>query len=477
MKKRLSALLARFKKRLNTFITRKPFLTLLVILLGVFVLIAVGSFIRKPKTVTEKEETPIKDVSVYRIGAVPRIKLQAQIEKSSVVTITSLMGGVVQNISALEGAQVTQGQTLVSLSTNYQGGNTFALQRELARKQYENIEDTYETQKNIIDEQKSIATETHENTVELLEISERSIGETQSLLDYNTGILTGLEELIVYFESQPSTPETDQTIISLKSQKSQFTSANNQLNSSLRNTKYQTDSDNPPTELADLQKSVTIKQLDIQKQALKLQKEVAKLQYQIAQVNEALMYPSAPFTATIQKVFVRMGQVVTPGTPLMLISGLPEEDPITAVVYVTREMAQSVSRTEATHLRFGDKSYDSAPSFVSSEAVQGTLYAIYYPIPDNFTTSLTDKGYIEAEIPIGYPDTNSVIPFIPIDSVYQTEAASFVFVGKQGKATSRKVILGQVMGRFVEVVSGLNDGDVVILDRTIIEGDTIRDIR
>ncbi len=485
MKKKLSDISAWIKKRLaplqkktSTIITGRPFLSLFLILLGIFALIAVSSTLRKPKPMTNEKPAVAKNVSIYRIGAVPRINLQAQIDKSSVITITSLAGGVVQSIPNIEGALVGKGQTLVSLSTNYQGGNVFSLQRALAYEQYQNVKKTYDDQKAVLDIQREIAEENRDNTEELRKISEQSISETESLLGNNSALLTHMEALLTELEGIPNPDvSTQQAIIGLIQGQNQIKAANAQLNANLRLTRYQTDSGSEPNQLAELQEKLTKKQLDIQEQALKLSREVAKLQYQIAQVNEAVMYPAAPFTATIQKVFVRVGQAVQPGAPLVLLSGLPEEDPITAIIYAPREIAQSISRTEPTVLHFGNETYESVPSFVSTEAVQGTLYAVYYPIPDNYSLSLTDNGYVTADIPIGYPDTNAVIPFIPIDSVYQTETSAYVFVVEKSKAISRKVTLGQVMGRFVEVTSGLGDGDVVILDRTVIEGDTVKGVR
>jgi hypothetical protein len=65
------------------------------------------------------------------------------------------------------------------------------------------------------------------------------------------------------------------------------------------------------------------------------------------------------------------------------------------------------------------------------------------------------------------------MPFIPIDSVYQTEDSSYVFVVQNKKAVSKKIKLGAVTGRFVQVESGLTSGNNIILERNIVTGDQV----
>ena len=39
---------------------------------------------------------------------------------------------------------------------------------------------------------------------------------------------------------------------------------------------------------------------------------------------------------------------------------------------------------------------------------------------------------------------------------------------------SQEVVLGEVVGSYVEVIEGLNEGDQVILNRNIIAGDSVK---
>jgi multidrug efflux pump subunit AcrA (membrane-fusion protein) len=455
------------RKKISTFINKRPFATLFSLLGILVVMIIISNIFQKPPAETEKKEVATKKVEVYRIGEAPKLKVQAQIEKSGVVTITALSPGVVQQIYVEPGTQVSRGKTLLSTSSNYQGGNALALQASIASRQLQNVNETYDTQKDLIAKQKEVAEKSQDNDERLREITRDSLDDTKGLIDLNNSILDTLDDQIT------NAPD-DSTALTYKQLKSQFLSANNQLNSSLRNAEYSSDEASTAAALSDLQKDITLKQLDIQEKALDLNRDVSRLQYQAAQVQAATMFPSAPFNAVVQRVNVKVGQAVQPGTPLVVLSQAIEEDPIVAIAYVPREIAQKVSYMEPSMLTIGDFEYETYPSYVTQDAINGSLYGVYFPIPDIYHQHVTNDGYISVEMPIGYFDTGSAIPYIPIDSVYQTEKDAFIFVDKKGIAESKKIQLGNVIGRYVEVTSGLNKGDIVILNRNIISGDKIK---
>lgn len=460
------------QKRVVHFVDKRPLLFFLF-LLGLLVLLIIFSNLIQNKQPVQKETAAVvKPVSVYQIGTAPKITVQAVTKKSGVIQITALSNGVIDKIHHVEGDTIKRGEPLVSMSSNYQGSNTFSIQRQIAQQQYNGLLKTYPDQKSAIKKQREIAEKTEENAEDLRSISEQSLSETQNLISLNEDILRTLDEDLRTLEQNPVANRA--MILATKQLKSQFTSATNQARSNQRTTQYQASDDKPPAEIAELQKELTIKQLDIQLKQLDLNKEVTRLQAALAQVNEAIMFPVAPFSGTVQRVLVKEKQSVTSGTLLMVFAQAAEEDPITAVAFVSRDIAQRISRFEPSILHLGDAyTYTSLPSFVSSEAVEGTLYAAYYPIPDDMTGKVVSEGFITVEIPIGYPDTGAVIPFVPLDAVYVTRDSAYVFVVQDGRAKSKEVMLGQVYGRFVEITGGLGAGTQIILDRTVIEGDKV----
>jgi len=83
-------------KRFMIFAKRKP-ITAFLMLLGLLLsLIVLSNLINRPKPAEEKQGLTTKEVFVYTIGSSPKIKVQAQVEKSGVIKIVSLGSGVVQ---------------------------------------------------------------------------------------------------------------------------------------------------------------------------------------------------------------------------------------------------------------------------------------------------------------------------------------------------------------------------------------------
>lgn len=458
--------------RIVRVIDRWPLVVFFTFLALLFVLIMVSNFLRKPPEPVKEARVAKKTVDVYRIGSAPKVGLQAQIEKTGVIVITAQTSGVVQKIYHQEGANVKRGDWLVGLSTNYQGGNVFSLQRSIAQKQLQNAEEALPIQKDLIGKQRELAEKTDVNADELRKITARSIDETKSALNLNGDILATIDKNLQQYVATNSAGQNEALILSTKQLKSQYLAANNQLQSALRNAEYSSGDDNAPAALSNISKDIALKQLDLQEKSIELGTEINRLQVKIAQVNEGLMYPGSPFAASVQRVHVRVGQAVTPGTPLVTID-CAHGGELKAVVLAPKEIVDKVSYIEPSVLHIGNFNYTSHPGFISKEATHGNLYSVIYDIPQEFQDKVTDKGYISVDLPVGYFDTGSVMPFIPLDSIYQTNDKAFVFVEEKGKATSEEVTLGGVYGRFAEVTSGLSAGKAVILNRTVIEGDPV----
>ncbi len=457
--------------RYSSFVKTRPLTAFLVVLGLLLGLVIVGNVIAKPPA-SPVLSTQIKNVRVYSIGKAPTITVQAQIQKDGVINIIAQTQGIVQNVAVKEGDNVQRGANLVSLSTNYQGGNAAVLSKQLAQVQFQNVSDTYDKQKDIIQKQRDLANANSDNTQKLREISHDNLNDINSLINLNQDIVNTLNVNLKNLEDTNIAGANDALILATKEQISSFQSAVTQLNAQSRGLDFSTNTDNPPTKIADTTKDMVSKQLDIAEKALELSKKVAQIQLSLAEVNAALMFPSSPAAGVVQKVNVHVGQSVTPGTSLMTIYS--PKGSVTAVAKVPRTVAQTVSKLENSILLIGDEVVNEMPDFVSTQATDGQLYSIIYQIPANLEEKVTDLGFINVEIPLGQSDTNSVVPFIPLDSIFQTQEQAFVYVVQGDKADSKKVELGQVLGGDVEIKSGLSEGDQIILNRNIVAGDHIK---
>lgn len=466
------AFVAKQKGRASSFFMRHPILSVLATLLVLFVLIAVQSTLKKPKPQTPPAATA-REVSIFSIGQAPRVQAQAKIEKSGVIKIVAQTAGVVQEVPVEAGREVAAGTNLAYISTNYTGSSTLTVQRQIAQKQYANAKDTYDEQKSIIDRQRELAEKSDTNSDRLREISAQSIEESRSLLGVNTDILNVINSNISQLEATNSADTNRSSIQALKQSKTVYQSAANSIAASIRSLDYTTDSDGVQAELANLTKDIAIKQLDLQTKALTLGRDLSQLQYTLASINESLAYPSAPCSGIVEKVHVKFGDVVSPGTVLFTLS--TNEKSALAVALVSQEVARQVSTLEPSRLTVGSQKVNVMPSYVSQEATDGSLYSVYFALPDGVISQAVEGGYVEVDMAVGHADSTSIVPFIPLDAVHQTQDGAFVYIVKNAKVKPQSVKLGAVYGQYVEVTSGIKAQDHIILDRGVIDGERVKE--
>ena len=462
------------KTKVRGTLQSNPFIAI-ALAIGTFVLlIIIGGYFRQVRVDETKVAPLIKKVATFTIGESPRIKMFGEVEKTGVVTITSLTGGVVSKIHVTEGQRIKKGTTLISLSSNYAGASASLVQRQLAQKQKLLSEKTLEIQRDIIAKQRDLADKSRDNAEELRKISDKSIEDTQATITQNGDLIKAIDSQIAYLEGINVGGSQTASILSLKGQKSQLSSGNLQLKSSLENLRYSTDTSKPPTALAQISKDLIQRQLDLQLKSLEIGQEISTLQLSLAYIQESLMYPSAPFTAIVQKVWPKVGEAISPGMPLAVLAQVYEEDPATVVVYVDERTAESIGRGEPAHMMIADQVVKVIPSYISIEPVRGQLFAVYLPVPDDLVPLAKNGSHIAVELPIGHAQTGTTMPYIPIEVVSQTQTGAYVYtINKQSSAEAKLVELGPVIGSMVQVSKGLKMGDKVITNTNVLTGDMV----
>ncbi len=452
------------------FIRKRPLTAFLISLGLLFLLIFLGSLFKAPVKETPTQEI-VKEVNVLTLGKQTTVKVSGQVEKQGVLQILAQSPGVVSKVSVSEGDVVTKGQSLVSLSSNYQGGNIASISRQIAQKQFENTRDSFDAQKEIVNKQKDLANQNASNTESLRQISIKANEDANSLLNLNEDIFHSIDRTLQELIASNVGGINDQLILQSKQAEAGIQAGINQLNSQIRQFDYSNNTNNPPTKIANINLDVTLKQLDIQEKSLNLNKEVSQLQLNLAQVSEAMMFPVSPCKGEVEKISVVKGDLVNPGNPLITIS-CSERD-VRVVAKVPSQVAKQASLITESLLNIDGEKVYLLPDFVSTEATDGQLYQIIYTLPDYLINQSTNGSFIKVEVPIG--EFNSGVQFfIPLDSVFQTQESAYVYVISDNKAVSKKVTLGQVLGSDVEVLSGLNSGDVIILNRNVIAGEAVR---
>lgn len=434
-------------------------------------MIAVASYLGKPPIVEEKKPAA-KPVTVYSIGTSARTLAQGKVEKTGLLTITAQTNGIVNKIGKIEGQEIKQGTSLITLATNYSGANVPAQQAMIAAKQFQFQEETRELQKSLIVKQRSIAEKTAENSDELRKISEQSLQSINEQISLNGEILSSIDTSIKNLEDTNVDGSNDQLINSTKQLKSQFLAARSQLESAKRSTEYQVNTNKPPTQLTNLTKDITMQQLDLQEKSLELNYELARINRTVAAISASLMNPTAPFSGKVERVYVKPGQAVTPGMPLVTLSGQQEGAKI--VVPLSSALAQRVTALDSPTLILNNQEFPLTITHKTSEALDDGLVDVILSVPDEALSVLSNNLYATVSLPVGYPQSSSAIPIIPIDTVHQTQQGAYVFLVKDGVATSHEITLGEILGDSVEVREGLTTGDALIIDRSITTGEPVR---
>ena len=463
-------------KKITATIIRYPERSFFGVLGALFLIIIIGSVITKPPAKPASTGTTPKQVAIYGIGQAPRIQITAHVETNGVVKIVAQTSGIVQTIYKKQGEQVGRGDWLFWLSTNYQGGTLPTVTRQIAQKNYDFAKDNYDAQKDMITKQRSLADSTQFMATDMRDITNNSIADTQNLINENQNIVDSLAAQITYLESTNVGGANDALIIQSKQGKAGAQAGINSLKVALANAQYQVNGDKAPTHLSTTQHDLTIAQLDLQQKSLDLNRELAKLNLQVAQISEALMYPASPVTGVVERVYVTPGQNVSSGTVLATITGDTVKS--TVVALVTSETAKNISRIEKSKLTLGNKIIEVYPLYVSTQATDGGLHSVLFSIPSEDESLVTNNSSVLVELPIGSAQSTNAVPYIPLDAVYQTQDASYIYVavpsGKsQFTVKSEKVTLGSVYGQYVEVIHGLSPNDQVITTRSVLEGDTV----
>lgn len=448
-------------------IRKRPFLNFYLALLGFVLLILLSNFWSGSNKKVEVSKNT-KEVVVYRLDKSPSIKTLAKIEKDGVVTVLALAPGVVSSVNAHEGDSVGAGQSLISLSSNYQGGSLAGVGRAIAVNQYKAASETYDLQKGIISKSRNLAEKSGDNADKLREITNDSRSSTRVLIDTNNDLISRIDSQLQRLSKDGSEYAT------LAGQKAQLLVGLAAAQASLASSDYQADSDRPPAEMARLQKDLSLRQLDLQEKMLDVSREAARLQVELASVSEAMMSPSAPISGVVQRVFVKSGDFVSPGQKLAVVSQ-EKDDSVSANVYVNREISIRIDMKKDAVVVAGGKEYGGKLAFVSSEAVEGNLYRAVYELPDEISGLVTVGEYVEVKVPLESGEELGDAVFIPADAVYRSDEGENIFViGRDNRAVSRKVVLGEVFGGFVEVRSGILGNEQIIVSRNVVAGDKVK---
>lgn len=435
----------------------------LVILLGS---VAVASATRQPEETPAPSPIPVKKVPVVKVGdTVLSERASGTVKNLTSLQLVAQTAGPVSQVLVSEGQMVKKGQILVRQSSAYEAGSSASVQRQVAAKNYELAKATADNTSAVVAKNRELADLNRDNTEELRKINDQSLGEIRSLLTTTEQVISKIESDIRAEEQGANNPATIQA---LRQSLVSYKGVLNQNRSALRSTEYSTNTDKPPTKIANLTRDLVFQTTELQLKSAQLNKEIAGLNLQLARIAEAATRVAAPISARVEKVFVQVGQYVTPGTPVAKIKGEPK---LYLQIPVAADVASRIDETRALEVSFNDQPLSLPISHVSQSPVSGQLYEVLATIPSSLAKTFQEETMVEVKLP--FVSQSSTATFLPMTSVFLTNTQTFVYVLKDGVAQLREVQLGEVVGTNVEIKSGVQPGELIILDRTVLEGQAV----
>lgn len=203
-------------------------------------------------------------------------------------------------------------------------------------------------------------------------------------------------------------------------------------------------------------------------EAAAAQLEQAKAELALLQLNLSRARVLSPISGTVLKKMVTVGTFVPVGTELFVI-GDPSRLEILALIH--QEDMAGIQVGERVEIEF-----DSGPE---RRKIEGWVKKIS-PAAETQVSSL---GLRQAVVPVtvGVNETEGLLPgyrvelnfitadredvlLVPEDALFEENQNHKVLVVEEGIAQSRLVKIGGTDGNLVEVISGLKEGELVVLD-------------
>ncbi len=385
------------------------FVIFLIGLAGFFALIWLANYLREEKAPTEPEAVKTTAVELYQPGQA-YLTTQAKVTDKGVVTVVAQTAGVVQRVNVTEGKKVRRGQQLASLSSNYQGANSSALQLELAKKNW------LMTHANFWDQEKldDINYELNQNVAWTTRWETNGGSGTHGNGDAYT-VYKGLQNAEVLQIGEQMTQRGQQ-----------------------------------------------------------LSLDKAESDYFAAQIAASLMYPATPVAGSVEKVNVKVGDIVQAGSVIAIIKS--DAGAVKLELSVPENVIRNLSLTAPAWFEYDGRRYDVTLDFFPTTPTTGNSYYLTMTLDPEVAALLPNGTYVDINLPLDTRQDGRLL--LPLNAVYQTQTAAYVYViafddQRQPIAKQKRVTLGPVIGTLVSVESGLDNGDQVILNNTLMDGEHV----
>jgi RND family efflux transporter MFP subunit len=180
----------------------------------------------------------------------------------------------------------------------------------------------------------------------------------------------------------------------------------------------------------------------------------------------------SPISGIITDKKLTVGEYANIGT---VIATIVDVSQLKTIVYVNEKDVYQLKLGQPSVITcdiFPGKSFNGRVSFISPQGDENHNYKVEILLANNNATVLKSGTYVKVAFQLGTKGTAIQIPKKALGDGMKNP---YVFVAQNKKAVLRKVILGREIGENVEVLSGLQAGDLIVSDGiiNIVDGSNI----
>lgn len=222
------------------------------------------------------------------------------------------------------------------------------------------------------------------------------------------------------------------------------------------------------------EEKAALKALKLELERLRLGRSNAAIDLALAERSDAALRPKSLVTGTVEYIGVRPGDLVSAGTVLMTVRGNATNATLEAAL--PKATADTLIDSGIAILEEGNTEVVLSQGYVArSENTLGLVMATY-PLPMELAKTLTHNDFVTLRLPLrGTIEDGYLIPLDAIRSA--ADKTSVVVMDENRVAKEVAVTLGSTIGSSVIVTSGLENGAQIILNASVLAGETIEPIQ
>jgi RND family efflux transporter MFP subunit len=211
--------------------------------------------------------------------------------------------------------------------------------------------------------------------------------------------------------------------------------------------------------------SVSEKELEqVQLQYDNARSNLEAAQEQLESINAELDYVNikAPFDGRVTNKFIKTGNLAMPGKPLLNLHG---DGQLEVVSKVGEEQINQLEKRQTANVHIASLDIDLEAKLTelsSSSSASGGQYIIKLSIPDD--QAVKPGMYAEVNINAKLKDKNTSISIPESALIYTNDLIGVYTVSKSNTAILRWLEIGSRNADSVEVLSGLDQGEEIIIN-------------